>query len=42
MDYERELARNVRREFGSMPYVKQLDNIITEIIKQSLLYADSQ
>ncbi len=42
MDYERELVRNVRREFGSKTYVKQLDNIITEIIKQSLLYADNQ
>jgi len=42
MDYERELVRNVRREFGSRTYVKQLDNIITEIIKQSLLYADDQ
>ena len=42
MDYERELVRNVRREFGSRTYVKQLDNIITEIIKQSLLYADNQ
>lgn len=42
MDYEQELVRNVRREFGSRTYAKQLDNIITEIIKQSLLYADSQ
>lgn len=42
LDYERELVRNVRREFGSKTYVKQLDNIITEIIKQSLLYADNQ
>lgn len=42
MDYERELARNVQREFGSKTYAKQLDNIITEVIKQSLLYADSQ
>ncbi|SFM95303.1 minor capsid protein [Methanolobus profundi] len=42
MDYKRELVRNVRREFGSKTYVKQLDNIITEIIKQSLLYADKQ
>jgi SPP1 gp7 family putative phage head morphogenesis protein len=42
MDYERELVRNVRREFGSKTYVKQLDTIITEIIKQSLLYADNQ
>lgn len=42
MDYERELIRNVRREFGSNTYVNQLDNIITEIIKQSLLYADKQ
>ncbi|WP_370576007.1 minor capsid protein, partial [Methanomethylovorans sp.] len=42
MDYERELARNVRLEFGSRTYVKQLDTIITEIIKQSLLYADNQ
>jgi len=42
MDYERELVRNVRREFRSRTYVKQLDNIITEIIKQSLLYVDNQ
>lgn len=42
MDYERELIRNVHREFGSKTYVKHLDNIITEIIKQSLLYADNQ
>ncbi|MBP2030356.1 SPP1 gp7 family putative phage head morphogenesis protein [Methanohalophilus levihalophilus] len=42
MDYKRELVHNVRREFGSKTYVKQLDNIITEIIKQSLLYADNQ
>ncbi|WP_319507870.1 minor capsid protein [uncultured Methanolobus sp.] len=42
MDYKRELVPNVRREFGSKTYVKQLDNIITEIIKQSLLYADKQ
>lgn len=42
MDYDRELVRNVRREFGSRTYVKQLDNIITEIITQSLLYADGQ
>ncbi|WP_370575825.1 minor capsid protein [Methanomethylovorans sp.] len=42
MDYERELVLNVRREFGFRTYVKQLDNIITEIIKQSLLYADNQ
>ncbi|WP_292461657.1 minor capsid protein [Methanolobus sp.] len=42
MDYERELIRNVHREFGSKTYVKQLDTIITEIIKQSLLYADNQ
>ncbi len=42
MDYKRELVRNVRREFGSKTYVKQLDNIITEIITKSLLYADSQ
>ncbi|MBP1908585.1 hypothetical protein [Methanolobus bombayensis] len=42
MDYKRELVHNVRREFGSKTYVNQLDNIITEIIKQSLLYTDSQ
>ncbi|TGC06991.1 minor capsid protein [Methanolobus halotolerans] len=42
MDYEQELVRNVHREFGSKTYVKQLDNIITEIMKQSLLYADNQ
>ena len=42
MDYERELVHNIRREFGSKTYVKQLGNIITEIIKQSLLYADKQ
>ncbi len=42
MDDELELVRNVQREFGSRTYVKQLDNIITEIIKQSLLYADNQ
>ncbi|WMW25937.1 minor capsid protein [Methanolobus sediminis] len=42
VDYQRELIHNVRREFGSNTYVKQLDNIITEIIKQSLLYADNQ
>jgi len=40
--YERELVHNVRREFDSKTYVKQLDNIITAIIKQSLLYADNQ
>ncbi|TQD25098.1 minor capsid protein [Methanolobus vulcani] len=42
MDYKQELFRNAHREFGSKTYVIQLDNIITEIIKQSLLYADSQ
>ncbi|WP_177188103.1 minor capsid protein [Methanolobus profundi] len=42
VDYKRELVHNVRREFGSKTYVKQLDNIITEIIKQSLVYADNQ
>jgi SPP1 gp7 family putative phage head morphogenesis protein len=42
LDYERELVRNVRREFESKTYAKQLDNIITEIIKQSLLYANKQ
>jgi SPP1 gp7 family putative phage head morphogenesis protein len=42
IDYNQELIHNVRKEFGSMTYVKQLDNIITEIIKQSLLYADKQ
>lgn len=42
VNYERELVRNVKREFGSKTYVKQLDNIITEIIKQSLLCADKQ
>lgn len=42
MDYERELVRNVRREFGSRTYAKQLDTVITEVIKQSLLYADNQ
>ncbi|WP_319508888.1 minor capsid protein [uncultured Methanolobus sp.] len=42
MNYKQELVRNVHREFGSKTYLKQLDNIITEIIKQSLLYADNQ
>ncbi|WP_370575571.1 hypothetical protein [Methanomethylovorans sp.] len=42
LNYERELVRNAQREFGSRAYVKQLDNIITEIIKQSLLHANKQ
>ncbi|WMW22753.1 minor capsid protein [Methanolobus mangrovi] len=42
MNYKQELFRNVHREFGSKTYVNQLDNIITKIIKQSLLYTDKQ
>ncbi|WP_319506001.1 minor capsid protein [uncultured Methanolobus sp.] len=42
MDYKQELVRNIHREFGSRTCLKQLDDIITEIIKQSLLYADNQ
>ncbi|MDP2216406.1 MAG: minor capsid protein [Methanolobus sp.] len=42
LDYSREIPRNIRREFGSRTYAMQLDGILTEIIKQSLLYADGQ
>ncbi len=42
LDYSREIPRNIRREFGSRTYAVQLDGILTEIIKQSLLYADGQ
>lgn len=42
LDYSREIPRNIRREFGSRTYAAQLDGILTEIIKQSLLYADGQ
>lgn len=42
LDYSREVPRNIRREFGSKTYAVQLDGILTEIIKQSLLYADGQ
>lgn len=42
LDYTRELPRNVKRWFGSAVFSKQLDQLITEIIKQSILYADGQ
>jgi SPP1 gp7 family putative phage head morphogenesis protein len=42
LDFERELPRNVRQWFGSNTFALQLDKIITEIIRQSLLYTDGQ
>ncbi|MDP2217387.1 MAG: minor capsid protein [Methanolobus sp.] len=42
LDYSRELPRNITGEFGSRTYAVQLDIILTEIIRQSLLYADGQ
>jgi SPP1 gp7 family putative phage head morphogenesis protein len=42
LDFERELPWNVRQWFGSSTFALQLDKIITEIIRQSLLYADGQ
>lgn len=42
LDYEKELPRNVKRWFSSTTFSKQLDQLITEIIRQSLLYADGQ
>lgn len=42
VDYKKELPRNVKRWFGSKTFELQLDNLITELIKFSLLYADSQ
>ena len=41
-DYRKELPKNVKRWFGSKTFEKQLDNLITELIKFSLLYADTQ
>lgn len=42
LDYSKELPKNTKRWFGSATFSKQLDSLITEIIKQSLLYADGQ
>ncbi len=42
LDYSREIPRNIKREFISRTYAVQLDNILTEIIMQSLMYADGQ
>lgn len=42
LNYEKELSRNIQREFGSRTYAVQMDQLITEIIKQSILYADDQ
>ena len=42
LDYARELPRNAKKWFGSATFSKQLDKIIADIIKHSLLYADSQ
>lgn len=42
MNYRKELPRNVKRWFGSATFEKQLDNLITELIQYSLLYADKQ
>lgn len=42
LNYSRELPANVKRWFGSAIFAKQLDQILTEIIKQSILYADGQ
>ena len=42
LDYAKELPRNAKRWFGSATFSKQLDLLITEIIKQSILYTDGQ
>lgn len=42
VDYKKELPKNVKRWFGSKTFEIQLNNLITELIKFSLLYADSQ
>lgn len=42
VDYKKELPKNVKRWFSSKTFEIQLDNLITELIKFSLLYADSQ
>jgi len=42
INYGHELPANVKRWFSSATFSKQLDLLITELIKQSILYADSQ
>ena len=40
LDYKTELPRNVKKEFGKNIFALQFDKYITEIIKESLIYAD--
>lgn len=40
LDYKNELPKNVAREFGRNTFALQLDKIITELIRESLMYAD--
>jgi SPP1 gp7 family putative phage head morphogenesis protein len=40
LDYKTELPRNIKKEFGKNIFGLQFDKLITEIIKESLMYAD--
>jgi SPP1 gp7 family putative phage head morphogenesis protein len=40
MNYETELPNNVKKEFGKNIFGLQFDKLITEIIRESLIYAD--
>jgi len=40
LDYKTELPRNIKKEFGKNIFSLQFDKLITEIIKESLIYAD--
>jgi SPP1 gp7 family putative phage head morphogenesis protein len=40
LDYKTELPRNIKKEFGKNIFSLQFDKYITEIIKESLIYAD--
>ncbi len=42
LNYQQELPQNVKRWFQSKTYKKQLDDILTEIIRHSLEYANGQ
>ena len=40
LDYKTELPHNIKKEFGKNIFSLQFDKYITEIIKESLIYAD--
>lgn len=42
LDYSSELPRNVKRWFRSVLFSKQLDQLITDLIRESILHADDQ